>query len=45
MADKFLLIIEPFSKEEFLNFIDELRSELSNLISELEDLIEVKTNG
>ncbi len=39
------LIVEPFSKEEFLNFVEELRSELSDLIDELEGLVGVKTNG
>ncbi|WP_297500535.1 nucleotidyl transferase AbiEii/AbiGii toxin family protein [Thermococcus sp.] len=39
------LIVEPFSREEFLNFVEELRFELGALIDELKDLIEVEING
>ncbi|NJE08384.1 nucleotidyl transferase AbiEii/AbiGii toxin family protein [Thermococcus sp. M39] len=39
------LIVEPFSREEFLNFVRELRLELLDIIEGLEDLVGVKTDG
>jgi len=39
------LIVEPFPREEFLNFVGELRLELLDIVDELEDLIGVKTDG
>ena len=39
------LIVEPFSREEFLNFVRELRLELLDIVDELEDLVGVKTDG
>jgi predicted nucleotidyltransferase component of viral defense system len=39
------LIVEPFSKEEFLKFVDGLREELMEISGELKPLTEVKNNG
>ncbi|GAB6103209.1 nucleotidyl transferase AbiEii/AbiGii toxin family protein [Thermococcus atlanticus] len=39
------LIVEPFSREEFLNFVGELRLELLDIVDELGDLVGVKTDG
>jgi len=39
------LIVESFPKEEFLNFVGELRLELLDILDEIENLVEVKTDG
>lgn len=38
------LIIEPFKKEEFLNFVGDLKDELKAIVGDLMPLIEVKTD-
>lgn len=39
------LIVEPFKKEEFLNFVRDLKDELKAIVGDLMPLIEVKTDG
>ncbi|AFL95273.1 hypothetical protein CL1_1070 [Thermococcus cleftensis] len=39
------LIIEPFEREEFLNFVGELKEELKGIVDDLKHLVEVEKDG